>query len=74
MTIPELVQLHQDGKFHHATYRNIGNLWEGLYIYSVKADGLRGFELAGCFGKSEPALETAMALCKGISVGAYGQG
>ena len=52
MTIPELRQLLDSGKFHHATYRNFGNLWEGLWIYE-KADELRGFLPVGTFAKEK---------------------
>jgi hypothetical protein len=73
MTISELKQLQESGEFHHATYRDFGTLWEGLWIY-VKYDGLRGFQPAGCFGKDHPELKIAESMCRGISVGSYGQG
>lgn len=65
----------ESGKFHHATYRDIGKLWEGLWIYQ-KYDGLRGFEPVGSFLKDSPELETAMELTRstGISVSSYGRG
>ena len=76
MTITELEALLTDGLFHHATYRNHGTLWEGLWIYARKADGFRGYALAGCFSKDSPDLARAYELTRGtgISVGAYGQG
>ena len=76
MTLDELKTLRADGKFHHATYRNLGTIWEGLYIYQKKDSGWRGFEIAGVFGKNDPNLPAAEDLLRGtgISVGAYGQG
>jgi hypothetical protein len=75
MTLDELRALLASGEFHHATYRNQGSLWEGLWIYKGY-DGLRGFHPAGCFGKDSPDLPAAEALVRGtgISVGAYGAG
>ncbi len=72
----ELKLLIDAGKFHHATYRNIGTLWEGLWIYSKSPTGFRGFDLAGSFLKDSPDLNAAEELIRhtGISVGSYGQG
>ena len=63
------------GEFHHATYRNRGTLWEGLWIYR-KYEGLRGFEPAGSFLKDSADLDSAyeIVLKTGVSIGAYGQG
>jgi hypothetical protein len=75
MTVAELESLQQSGEFHHATYRCQGTLWEGLWIYRRSATGFRGYDCAGAFNsKTNPELETAMSLCREISVGAYGQG
>jgi hypothetical protein len=76
MTILELVRLQEEGTFHHATYRNSGTLWEGLYIYRKDPSALRGFLIAGVFPASDPSLHKAEDLCRGtgISVGAYGKG
>lgn len=77
MTIDDLKQMLSDGSFHHATYRNQGTLWEGLWIYSRSETGFRGFKVAGCFNKSNPALlAEAENLVRrtGISVGAFGRG
>lgn len=76
MTIAELKQLQVSGNFHHATYRDIGKIWEGLYIYrkDESANGYRGFSLAGSFNVRDAELEEAMSLCSGVSVGAYGEG
>lgn len=79
MKIAELKLLIDSGEFHHATYRNLGNLWEGLYIYR-KAHTPMGFELAGGFNKRmEPeALDAAEELLRtlrvGVSLGSYGNG
>lgn len=76
MTIQILKQLHDSGQFHHATYRNIGKVWEGLYIYRKSTTGLRGFELAGCFNAhmDKDALKEAESMIRRISVGSYGNG
>ena len=76
MTLPELQTMLADGSFDHATYRNHGTLWEGLWIYAKQADGFRGYAPAGAFFKDSPELDAAFALVKGtgISVGAYGCG
>ena len=75
MNILTLNKLIQQGKFHHATYRNIGTLWEGLWIYQKYA-GLRGFEPVGFFAKGSEELEQAENRLRdtGISVGSFGQG
>jgi streptomycin 6-kinase len=64
------------GQFHHATYRNLGTLWEGLWIYRKALYGHRGFDVATCFLKSDPNLATAESLVAstGVSVGSYGKG
>lgn len=65
-----------DGEnFHHATYRNLGSLWEGLYIY-VKSPIGRGFKPWIVFGKNDPDLIQAEDMVRrtGISVGGYGEG
>jgi len=75
MTIEQLQALLDSKKFHHATYRDLGTLWEGLMIYA-KYDGLRGFEPVGVFPKNDPDLDTAYDILRGtgISFGAYGRG
>lgn len=76
MTIADLKQLQDSGEFHHATYRELGTIWEGLYIYRKDPDPKWiGYRLVGSFNKNDgPILEEAMELCRGISVGAYGKG
>jgi len=76
MTLNELQSMKQAGEFHHATYRDIGSIWEGLYIYRKASDGFRGFKLIGCFGKDNPDLPAAESIVcgSGVSVGAYGRG
>ncbi len=77
MTDLEMLRtLLSTGEFHHATYRCVGSLWEGLWIYRRSAVGFRGFEVAGCIRKGEPDLDAAYELVRGtgISVGSYGRG
>ncbi len=76
MNLEELRNMMAAGLFHHATYRNHGTLWEGLWIYAKDPEGFRGYSVAGCFGKDSPDLAGAFELTRGtgISVGAYGQG
>lgn len=76
------------GEFHHATYRERGTIWEGLWIYKRAQTG-RGFTPVGCIpgrvgaefcgGTRETnrsVLDEAYKLIGGarISVGAYGEG
>lgn len=76
MSLDELKALMANGQFHHATFRDRDSIWEGLYIYRHKADGPRGFDLAGAFLKGNIDAEAAYELTRntGISIGAYGQG
>jgi hypothetical protein len=77
MTLTELRTMLDSGTFHHATYRDIGKLWEGLFIYAIAEDDLWiGYRLAGSFGKDDPDLAAAEDMVRhtGISVGAFGQG
>lgn len=64
------------GEFHHATYRNQGTLWEGLWIYRKSLDGFRGYDVATCISKGSPDLDAAIELLRGtgMSLGAYGRG
>jgi hypothetical protein len=72
--LTQLTKLMEDGLFHHATYRDLNSIWEGLYIYP-KADGAFG---APCivFHKDDPQLQQAHQVVKhtGVSVGAFGRG
>jgi hypothetical protein len=76
MTIDELKELKQSGKFHHATYRNQDTLWEGLWIYVHSETGFRGFESAGRFAPHTAEIVEAERLLAdtGISLGTYGRG
>ena len=76
MTLDALDRLFALGRFDHATYREIGSIWEGLYVYGKDSQGCRGFSLVGCFAKDSPDLRAAESRCRrtGISVGAYGHG
>ena len=75
MTIKELEELMSSGKFHHATYRDIGSLWEGLYVYQHDTGpaSFRGFSIAGAFNKNSLDLPVAQALCAqyGTYIGSY---
>lgn len=77
MTLEQLKALLDSGEFHHATYRNFGTLWEGLWIYRKDySPKWVGYEPAGCFAKDDPNLAAAEEMVRhtGISVGAYGRG
>ena len=65
-----------DGSFHHATYRDIGTIWEGLNIYRRDPNGCRGFTHALTFGRDDSDRVTAETMTQGtgVSVGAYGRG
>jgi hypothetical protein len=71
-----LRKLFESGEFHHATYRNEGTLWEGLWFYRRKPDGFRGYEVAGCILKDDQSLDDAYRLIggTGISRGSFGNG
>ena len=76
MNIQQLKELIDAGEFDHATYRDLGTLWEGLWIYRKDTNGFRGYSPAGSFFKDSPELDQASKLCAGtgISLGAYGEG
>lgn len=76
MTLDILKELLVMGTFHHATYRNIGTLWEGLWIYTKDEHGFRGYSVFGCFSKDSLDLKKAQDMVKGtgVSVGSYGNG
>lgn len=75
MRLIELEKLREMGEFHHATYRNRGTLWEGLWIYK-KDNSKRGFGVVGSFLRDNSEIELAHDLVRnsGVSVGSYGQG
>lgn len=74
--IDTLRALLASGEFHHATYRDLGTVWEGLWVYRKDGDGFRGYVPATSVGKDDPDLDEAFRLCSGtgISVGKYGGG
>jgi len=76
MTLEALKALRVNGEFHHATYRNCGTLWEGLWIYVADSNGFRGYSPAGFFPVNDPELDAAFEEVRGtgISVGAFGRG
>jgi hypothetical protein len=76
MTLDQLKAMLADGSFDHATYRNHGTLWEGLWIYGRSETGFRGYSVVGAFYKGSPDLDAAFEAVRGtgISVGAYGHG
>jgi hypothetical protein len=74
----KLKALMASGAFHHATWRDVGKLWEGWHIY-VRADdaeGFRGFKHEMCFYKNDPQCSQAGELLRsiGTSLGSYGRG
>lgn len=74
MTIDQLNTMLADETFHHATYRDHGTIWEGLWIYA-KADGWPGFKPIGSFPKGAAADEAYEVVRQtGVSVGAFGRG
>ncbi len=72
----QLRALLDSGEFHHATYRCIGSVWEGLWCYRKSAEGFRGYEVALSFPKGTEAPAQALLVSMGIGthVGAYGGG
>ncbi len=77
MTLEELKSLQESGQFHHATYRELGTIWEGLYIYANDDDPKWvGYRLVGSFNKSDGLADAAYDLVRnsGVSLGAYGRG
>lgn len=76
MTLQDLKDILDAGRFHHATYRNFGTVWEGLHIYVIDPKGMRGFSLAGSFNRRDPNLKAAedMVAHTGVSIGAFGEG
>lgn len=76
MTVQELKDLMERGEFHHASYRDQGTIWEGLWIYANNEDGFRGFTVVGSFFKDDPELNAAYDLVRksGVSLGSYGNG
>lgn len=76
MSLKLLQELKDSGEFHHATYRNFGTLWEGLWVYKNDPQGFRGYSPALSFMKDDPSLKAAenMVLGTGVSLGSYGNG
>jgi hypothetical protein len=78
MNLERLKALLESGQFHHATYRQLGTIWEGFYIYEKAPDPKWvGYCLVGSFNKSEGDLMLAaedMVRHTGVSLGAYGRG
>ena len=76
--LDKLKSLIESGEFHHATYRNVGTIWEGLHFYRKDEKGFRGFSIAGCINKSfgKEAMDKAHDILPSgsLSVGAYGEG
>jgi len=76
--LQQLKDLLDSGEFHHATYRNIGTVWEGLWFYKKASERSRGFEVAGCISAKvhSEVMDEAHALVRhtGVSVGSYGNG
>ncbi len=75
MTLDCLKTLIAEGKFHHATYRDHGTIWEGLWIYGKADAGFRGYIPVGSFEKGKPSDEAhELVKAYGVSVGAFGEG
>lgn len=76
MTLDDLRSLIDSGEFHHATYREIGTIWEGLWIYRHDPKGCRGFNLVDAFNHRNPDCKAAEEIVRhtGVSVGSYGNG
>ena len=74
----QLQNLLSSDQFHHATYRNQGTVWEGIWFYKKDSSekSFQGYILEGCVNKSDPDLEEAYKLLagKGMSVGSFGEG
>lgn len=62
------------GAFHHATYRNVGSLWEGLYIYRKDEEFGRGFRLDLVFPAGDEDEAYELIRHTGVSLGSYGEG
>lgn len=76
ITPGELFRLKESGVFHHATYRDLGKLHEGLYIYVKQNNGFNGFTLYGMVPKDDPMQDACYdaVASTGVSVGSYGNG
>jgi hypothetical protein len=77
MTLEQLKTLMDSGRFHHATYRQLGTIWEGLYIYERDDDPKWvGYRLVGSFNKSEATADAAYDIVRstGVSLGSRGNG
>jgi hypothetical protein len=77
MTLEQLKQLKESGKFHHATYRELNTIWEGLYIYERDEDPKWiGYRLVGSFNKADGNADAAYDIVRetGVSVGSFGNG
>ena len=77
--IDQLRDLLAAGDFHHATYRCVGTVHEGLWFYRRDPAGFRGYDVAGCVNKMFDTVEDmdaahALVAHTGISVGSYGHG
>jgi len=75
-TVADVKKLIETNEFHHASYRDIGTIWEGWHVYVKDTNGFNGFLLVGCIGKNHPEIEQAYQLLRntGYSVGSYGNG
>jgi len=73
-----LKSLLKSGDFHHATYREIGRIHEGLWFYQKDPGGFRGYSVAGCINAASDSadMDEACALTRGsgVSIGSYGSG
>lgn len=76
--LEQLQQLIANKQIHHCTYRNIGTLWEGLWIYTNDSKDLTGFDVGTAFFKNDTNLFYAEQMLRANgyfqSVGAQGDG
>jgi hypothetical protein len=70
MTIEQLKTLMNSGRFHHATYRDHGTIWEGLWIYEKSEDRL-GYKPVGSFPKGTEDEAYKLVRSSGVYEGSY---
>lgn len=67
-SINVLRNLIASGNFHHATYRNTGTVWEGLWYFRKDTTVASGSTVVGCVLKTDPDIDAACELVKGAGV------
>lgn len=71
-TLDDVKKLVEENRFHHATARTVGSPM--IWIYAVKADGFRGYELAAVLCDTPEHHAYFRSIGHGVSVGAFGSG